>query len=72
MENCSIFDFLLKQTDPKDCLHIHQNFLFLFDLLSIVEFLERFDQTNNHILIETLHQQIQASTQPQFWNNVYV
>ncbi|CAF3823782.1 unnamed protein product, partial [Rotaria sp. Silwood1] len=69
-EYSPIFDFL-KQTNSQDCLHIQQNFLFLFDLKSTLTYIERFGQINNNVLIEALRQQIDASNEPEFWNNVY-
>jgi hypothetical protein len=72
-DNCAIFDCLKQTTDVKDCLHIHQNFVFIFDLLSILNYIERLGptSTNNNIFIETLRQQIDASNESQFWNNAY-
>ncbi|CAF0879194.1 unnamed protein product [Rotaria sordida] len=69
-EYSSIFEYL-RQTNPKDCLHIQQNLLFLFDLISALKYIERLGQINNNILIETLRQQINASNEPEFWNNAY-
>jgi len=66
-----MFDFL-RQTEPTNCLHMDQNFLFLFDLISTMKFIEQLRQTNSNILIETLRQQVEASHDPQFWNNPYV
>ncbi|CAF2762560.1 unnamed protein product [Rotaria sp. Silwood2] len=69
-EYSSIFDFL-KQTNSKDCLHIQKNLLFLFDPISTLKYIERLDQINNNVLIEILRQQINASNEADFWNNVY-
>ncbi|CAF1157879.1 unnamed protein product [Adineta steineri] len=63
----SIFDFL-KQTNLTNCLHINQDFLFLFDLISTLKFLE-LHVTNASLLIETLRQQIVASSDIQYWKN---
>lgn len=70
-ENRPVFDFL-KQTNPVECLHIDHDMIFLLDLVSTMKYIERFDRTNTKILLEVLHQQVQTSNDPDYWNNVYV
>ena len=67
-----MFDGLKQTMNRNDCLHIHQNVLFIFSLSSILNYIERFNSANNHRLIGILRQQIDASNQPQFWNNTHV
>ncbi|CAF3519706.1 unnamed protein product [Rotaria socialis] len=66
----SVFEFL-KETNPTDCLHIDQDFIFLFDLISTIKYIERLRAKNSHVLLEILCQQINTYNEPQYWNNVY-
>ncbi|UJR30988.1 hypothetical protein I4U23_018499 [Adineta vaga] len=64
----SVFDFL-RQKNPTNCLHISQNFIFLFDLISTMKFIEQLNIPNAENFIEVLRQQVSASNTPLFWTN---
>ncbi|CAF1193535.1 unnamed protein product [Adineta ricciae] len=66
----SVYDFY-RQRNLTDCLHIHQNFLFVFDLISTMKFIEQLTLPGGEILVEALREHVHASSNPQFWKNDY-